>query len=342
MQPDNVLFDGDRLILADWGFSHEWTYGRPCTVYCGTRGYWAPEVAANRPFTGPEADCWSLGVTLYALACNRLPFNPQSPYFDAEVQAGSYIVPGSLSPELTSLITGLINPDPLARLDLKRTSATIDLSDLVIFSRAWHGCTLLIATGRLTLSAEVKEHAFCRTALPPPRAKQDLDFEVSTADRELALPLSPPISSRKPSPRPAVVMQKIAIGDHQSTPPLPPSDPALAGQHSEIQRASPPPRTDSTCSSRGPPSCADGASPNIFAEADSQDAIVAAEAHARLVQAKRNVEHGGWWPVDLSTPNGALSAHPTQRGNRTFLVRASRALFAPARLFMSVIAAVKT
>lgn len=195
-----------------------------------------------------------------------------------------------------------------------------------------------IITHRLTHPAEVKEHAFCTAALPQPQRKavQDLDIALPT---ELALPLSPPITARKPSPRPAVVMQKIAISDHQSTPPSPPSDPALAVQHSEIQRSSPPPRTDSTCSSRGPPSCPDGASQNIFAEADSQDAIVAAEAQARLMQARRNVERGGWWPVDLSPPT---AAHPTQRGNRTFLVRATRTLFAPARLLMSVIAAVKT
>lgn len=48
-------------------------------------GYWAPEVMAERPFEGPETDCWSLGVTLYGMAIGRLPFNRESATYHDDV-----------------------------------------------------------------------------------------------------------------------------------------------------------------------------------------------------------------------------------------------------------------
>lgn len=119
IQPDNILLDGDRVLLADWGYAHTFTTERTCTIYNGTEGYWAPEVLFNQPFVGPEVDCWSLGVTLYAMASRRLPFNRQSDTYIQDLLRPNFVVPPAASPELRSLIVGLITPDPTLRMKIE-------------------------------------------------------------------------------------------------------------------------------------------------------------------------------------------------------------------------------
>ena len=118
-QPDNVLLDGDRVMLADWGYAHPYTQDIPVSVFKGTDGYWSPEIMNNRPHIGPEADCWSLGVTLYALMCMRLPFNRTTPTYMEDVSTGAFDFPRGMVPDAKSLISSLLNPDPLARFTIQ-------------------------------------------------------------------------------------------------------------------------------------------------------------------------------------------------------------------------------
>lgn len=46
------------------------------TTRCGSDDYAAPEVILGQPYDGRAVDAWSLGVLLYALLENRLPFDP--------------------------------------------------------------------------------------------------------------------------------------------------------------------------------------------------------------------------------------------------------------------------
>lgn len=117
MQPDNVLLDGERIMLADWGYAHTYSPDSPYTIYNGTDGYWSPEIMHNKPHIGPEADCWSLGVTLYALACFRLPFDRTSTTYVQDLTRAQFGFPrsDSLTDDVKALVCGLLNPDPIAR-----------------------------------------------------------------------------------------------------------------------------------------------------------------------------------------------------------------------------------
>ncbi|KAI5307623.1 hypothetical protein KEM55_007811 [Ascosphaera atra] len=46
------------------------------TTRCGSEDYAAPEIIMGQPYDGRATDAWALGVLLYALMENRLPFDP--------------------------------------------------------------------------------------------------------------------------------------------------------------------------------------------------------------------------------------------------------------------------
>ncbi|EZF28151.1 serine/threonine-protein kinase [Trichophyton mentagrophytes] len=43
---------------------------------CGSEDYAAPEILMGQPYDGRSTDAWALGVLLYAIMENRLPFDP--------------------------------------------------------------------------------------------------------------------------------------------------------------------------------------------------------------------------------------------------------------------------
>jgi serine/threonine protein kinase len=81
LKPENILVDkkaskitpSRRLLtvkITDFGLSKNYDDGYSFAhTQCGTRAYWAPEVAdsANKGGYGPGVDLWSLGVTLYVM-----------------------------------------------------------------------------------------------------------------------------------------------------------------------------------------------------------------------------------------------------------------------------------
>lgn len=347
-QPDNILIDGDRVLLADWGFAHEWTFGRPSTVFCGTRGYWAPEIAANQPFTGPEVDCWSLGVTLYALACSRLPFNPHSPRLNEEIQAGSYIMPSYLSPELASLIAGLLCPDPRARFTIGGTPAN-QQRDSIPPNREnppVRTHLLFLASGARSFAftsnprpIDVLSHPFCTPRRP--RAKV-------TEDACTPPPRPSPLSPQKSFPRPAVVTRQIQIRDQEpalnlSLPSSVDSSAPLGDAlGAELRRSTPPLPSESACSSANSPHSArsecdlaeETPPPPSLPDAAASDA-----APAPATAKDRREGHS------LVGDKRACADHQStsQRGNgATLMRRATRVVFAPVRLCVALLVSIKT
>ncbi|XP_069328180.1 MAP/microtubule affinity-regulating kinase 4-like [Eulemur rufifrons] len=75
LKPENLLLSANREIkLADFGLSAQFTPGTPLTTYCGTPYYVTPEIVEGKPYHGPSADVWSLGVLLYMFVTGTLPF----------------------------------------------------------------------------------------------------------------------------------------------------------------------------------------------------------------------------------------------------------------------------
>ncbi|CAH8858270.1 unnamed protein product [Trichobilharzia szidati] len=93
-------------------------------TFCGSFAYVAPEVLANKEYSGSAADIWSMGVILYALLCGRLPFDPTKPEeLQQTVGKGLFAVPDGLSKTSRHLLNQMICVDPKKRIkmdDLRR------------------------------------------------------------------------------------------------------------------------------------------------------------------------------------------------------------------------------
>jgi len=76
LKPENLLYyspDVDsKIMISDFGLSKMEESGVMATA-CGTPGYVAPEVLAQKPY-GKAVDVWSIGVISYILLCGYPPF----------------------------------------------------------------------------------------------------------------------------------------------------------------------------------------------------------------------------------------------------------------------------
>ncbi|XP_063220216.1 calcium/calmodulin-dependent protein kinase type 1 isoform X1 [Bacillus rossius redtenbacheri] len=76
LKPENLLYysqeEDSKIMISDFGLSKMEDSGVMATA-CGTPGYVAPEVLAQKPY-GKAVDVWSIGVISYILLCGYPPF----------------------------------------------------------------------------------------------------------------------------------------------------------------------------------------------------------------------------------------------------------------------------
>ncbi|RVE72865.1 hypothetical protein OJAV_G00043460 [Oryzias javanicus] len=76
LKPENLLYfstdENAKIMVSDFGLSKTLEHGVMSTA-CGTPGYVAPEVLAQKPYS-KAVDCWSIGVISYILLCGYPPF----------------------------------------------------------------------------------------------------------------------------------------------------------------------------------------------------------------------------------------------------------------------------
>ncbi|XP_056129037.1 calcium/calmodulin-dependent protein kinase IGb [Lampris incognitus] len=76
LKPENLLYysqdENSKIMISDFGLSKMADNGIMSTA-CGTPGYVAPEVLAQKPYS-KAVDCWSIGVITYILLCGYPPF----------------------------------------------------------------------------------------------------------------------------------------------------------------------------------------------------------------------------------------------------------------------------
>jgi serine/threonine protein kinase len=110
---ENILLDGsENALLADWGFACRWSPNTFLEESVGSIHYASPEIVRGASYIGPEVDCWSLGVVLYALVAGAFPFGDNA----HAIVAGRYRIPAFVSAECAALIRGLLELDPRKRL----------------------------------------------------------------------------------------------------------------------------------------------------------------------------------------------------------------------------------
>ena len=118
---ENIMVDDrDTLWLIDFGLGQRHHAGSFLDTHCGTYEYAAPEMLNKRPYTGPPADVWSLGVIVFVLTTGRYPFSDDeqnAKKLKEIIDQGHAVVtfPPAMSPSLISLIRGILVADPERR-----------------------------------------------------------------------------------------------------------------------------------------------------------------------------------------------------------------------------------
>lgn len=76
LKPENILYysqdEDSKIMISDFGLS-KMVDNNIMSTACGTPGYVAPEVLAQKPYS-KAVDCWSIGVITYILLCGYPPF----------------------------------------------------------------------------------------------------------------------------------------------------------------------------------------------------------------------------------------------------------------------------
>lgn len=74
---DSPVFNQKNILeLADFGLCKKIEHDEMCTARCGSEDYVSPEILMGVPYDGHLSDTWAIGVILYGLLEDRLPFDP--------------------------------------------------------------------------------------------------------------------------------------------------------------------------------------------------------------------------------------------------------------------------
>ncbi|XP_071721238.1 CBL-interacting serine/threonine-protein kinase 14-like [Rutidosis leptorrhynchoides] len=121
LKPENLLLDENwNLKVTDFGLSALTDQIRPdglLHTLCGTPAYVAPEILSKKGYHGAQVDIWSCGIILFVLNVGYLPFNdPNLMTMYRKIYTGEFRVPRWTSPELKSLLTRLLDTNPVTRI----------------------------------------------------------------------------------------------------------------------------------------------------------------------------------------------------------------------------------
>ncbi|KAH7838105.1 hypothetical protein Vadar_022123 [Vaccinium darrowii] len=123
LKPENLLLDEDGdLKVSDFGLStvsDQIQQDGLFHTFCGTPAYVAPEVLARKGYDAAKVDIWSCGVILFVLMAGYLPFHDQnimSMY--KKIYKGEFRCPRWFSPELTRLLTRVLDTNPDTRITI--------------------------------------------------------------------------------------------------------------------------------------------------------------------------------------------------------------------------------
>lgn len=125
LKPENILLNEQmNILVSDFGSAQIYTEddkdSKPSqdrrSSFVGTAQYVSPEMLKNRQATN-KSDLWALGVIIYQMITNVMPFNAPNEYLIYQkIQNLDYKIPDDFDESARDLICSLIRIEPLERL----------------------------------------------------------------------------------------------------------------------------------------------------------------------------------------------------------------------------------
>ncbi|MBL7255624.1 serine/threonine-protein kinase [Paractinoplanes lichenicola] len=117
VKPANILLDGDRVVLTDFGIAaiDDATALTATGQLVGSPAYMAPERINGKPATA-AADLWALGVTLFTAVTGKSPFQREDTQATFAAILTFEVPPPPYAGRLWPVIKGLLDKDPATRL----------------------------------------------------------------------------------------------------------------------------------------------------------------------------------------------------------------------------------
>ena len=124
LKPENILINKNNDIkLIDFGLSKHFSKGELLKTPCGSPFYASPEMVKGNKYNGISSDIWSLGIILYLMLFQELPF------MDADVNRlykkileGKYEIPKdkktTVSKDAIDLIKKILEVNPKNRIKI--------------------------------------------------------------------------------------------------------------------------------------------------------------------------------------------------------------------------------
>eukprot|EP01105_Mastigella_eilhardi_P011127 TRINITY_DN256_c0_g1_i3.p1 TRINITY_DN256_c0_g1~~TRINITY_DN256_c0_g1_i3.p1 ORF type:complete len:456 (+),score=137.75 TRINITY_DN256_c0_g1_i3:277-1644(+) len=125
IKTDNLLLvDENNLRIVDFGTAVEVPEsGDLSTLGVGSTAFQPPEVATTgTTSSGYKLDAWAAGMTLYLMVTGRYPFvmAPTPLLLFETIARCEYEMPTGVPKHLASLLRGVLQPDPVARLSVEQ------------------------------------------------------------------------------------------------------------------------------------------------------------------------------------------------------------------------------
>lgn len=125
LKPENILLnDLMNILITDFGSAQIYNEQDKNfklapdrrNSFVGTAQYVSPEMLKNREATN-MSDIWALGVIIYQMITNVMPFNAPNEYFIYQkIQSLDYEYPDDFDPNARNLVSSLIKLEPSERL----------------------------------------------------------------------------------------------------------------------------------------------------------------------------------------------------------------------------------
>lgn len=121
LKPENILLSHTGEVkIIDFGMAALHQNDKKLRTSCGSPHYAAPELLKAKNYRGDKTDIWSMGVILFAMLAQRLPFDdPHLPTMLSLSKRALYTMPDDFSPDAKDLIRRILVTEPDKRISIR-------------------------------------------------------------------------------------------------------------------------------------------------------------------------------------------------------------------------------